>query len=71
MQFYAEMVAKRREVDRSYGARRVGRATGGRVARVRRDGPDVVVPSEVTANPMFQRIADHLRRERGIACPCG
>ena len=71
IQYYAEMAGKRREVDRSYGRCRGRRGPGGGVPGIRGLDDDPSDGTATTANPTFQRIADRLRRERGIACRCG
>ncbi len=71
IQFYAEMAGKRREVDRSYSKRRRRRGPGGGIPGIRGLDDDPSDGAETTVNREFQRIANRLRRERGVACRCG
>ncbi len=71
IQFYAEMTGKRRQVDRSYSKRRPRPGEGGGVPGIRGIDGDPADRTTTTANRTFQRIADRLRREQGVACSCG
>jgi hypothetical protein len=71
LEYYGEMAAQRRDVDRGYKRRSRHRDARGQVGRTYSLKVDVADESEATPSRPFRQIADRLREDRGIICPCG
>jgi hypothetical protein len=70
LQFYGEMVAARRDVDRSFKQRRHHRNVNGDVSRTVRLGSDFAGEHEPGRNEPFRLIVNQLRRDRELGCGC-